>query len=522
MSSPSLLSLNPKNLTPHKARWQKKSNIYNQQTKPIPDTPNNFPSRLANGKSPHTPSHKKVSVLSGKYCSIYRKSPCEISFNKTPCKTRDYKPTTPNINRGNTPRGCRYIPNRCQLDPEFAAFQLSSSEDEPERDENATNILNPDSTRILSFQPVKNLKPEEQTNRHDAIYSQSTSEIARQNRAKLNRHIPTHSDKILDAPGVKNDFYLNCLDWNQNNFIAISLADEVYLWNAATSKVDRLNSHVSSPYISSVKWSSLSSYLAVGTSSAKVELWDVSRQVRLRVMDGHSSRVGALAWNGHTLTTGSRAGTLCHHDVRIPEHLFLQTHNHEQEICGLAWSNDGQYLASGGNDNIVCVYNSVSLRTPLHTLTEHTAAIKGIAWCPWQPSLLATGGGTSDRYIRFWNAATGRCLSAVQTPSQISSLLWNQEYKELVSGHGFANYEISVWKYPNMNKLADLHGHTNRVLNIAMSPDETAVASIAADETLRIWKLFPHGEAGHTKLAAEVKSLNLSPSTGCGKLRSIR
>ena len=73
-----------------------------------------------------------------------------------------------------------------------------------------------------------------------------------------------------------------------------------------------------------------------------------------------------------------------------------------------------------------------------------------------------------------------------------------------------------------MNKLADLHGHTNRVLNLALSPDETAVASIAADETLRIWNLFPHRECGHTKPATDSKSRTLSPSAGFGKLRSIR
>ena len=123
------------------------------------------------------------------------------------------------------------------------------------------------------------------------------------------------------------------------------------------------------------------------------------------------------------------------------------------------------------------------------------------------------------RYIRFWNAATGKCLSAVQTQSQISSLLWNQEYKELVSGHGFANNEISVWKYPNMNKLAELHGHTDRVLNLALSPNETAVASIAADQTLCIWNLFPHRDS---KTAAESKSKASSPSASFGKLRSIR
>ena len=157
------------------------------------------------------------------------------------------------------------------------------------------------------------------------------------------------------------------------------------------------NEAMTAAYVSSVKWSPVSSFLAVGTSSAQVELWDVRKQVRLRVMDCSGSRVGSLSWNGNTLSTGSRDGTLCHHDVRVADHLFMQTQHHEQEICGLAWSGDGQYLASGGNDNMICVYNSISLENPLHTLTEHTAAVKGIAWCPWQPNLLTTGGGTSDR-----------------------------------------------------------------------------------------------------------------------------
>ena len=89
-------------------------------------------------------------------------------------------------------------------------------------------MLNLDSTRILSFQAVKNLKPEEsQSSRFDAIYTQKASELTKQNRARFNRHIPTQPDKILDAPGIKNDFYLNCLDWNQDNIIAISLDNEV-------------------------------------------------------------------------------------------------------------------------------------------------------------------------------------------------------------------------------------------------------------------------------------------------------
>ena len=44
--------------------------------------------------------------------------------------------------------------------------------------------------------------------------------------------------------------------------------------------------------------------------------------------------------------------------------------------------------------------------TPMQTYTDHLAAVKAIAWSPHHHGLLASGGGTADRYIRFetrWN-----------------------------------------------------------------------------------------------------------------------
>ena len=41
-----------------------------------------------------------------------------------------------------------------------------------------------------------------------------------------------------------------------------------------------------------------------------------------------------------------------------------------------------------------------------------------------------------------------------------------------------------------MKKITDLKGHTHRVLYMALSPDGTTIASAAADETLRFWKVF--------------------------------
>ena len=63
--------------------------------------------------------------------------------------------------------------------------------------------------------------------------------------------------------------------------------------------------------------------------------------------------------------------------------------------------------------------------------------------------------------------------------------MWAGEYRELVSSHGYANNEIIIWKFPSMERSAQLLGHTDRVLNLALSPDGSTLVSAGADETLR-------------------------------------
>ncbi|KAF3505078.1 hypothetical protein F2Q69_00040421 [Brassica cretica] len=113
---------------------------------------------------------------------------------------------------------------------------------------------------------------------------------------------------------------------------------------------------------------------------------------------------------------------------------------HSQEVCGLKWSGSGQRLASGGNDT------------------------KALAWCPFQSNLLASSGGEEDRKIKFWNTQTGACLNSVDTgSSQVSSQLWSNKERELLSLHGS---QLTLWKYPSMVKMAELSGHTSRVLSM--------------------------------------------------------
>jgi cell division cycle protein 20 (cofactor of APC complex) len=258
------------------------------------------------------------------------------------------------------------------------------------------------------------------------------------------RFIPQVPDKILDAPELLDDYYLNLLDWSSTNMLSVALGQTVYLWNASSGGITELAQVSGENYITSVNWVQTGGYLAVGTAEGEVQLYDAETMQLKRRMGGHSARVGSLSWNNHIVSSGGRDSLIINHDVRVRKHdIHTMQGVHDQEVCGLKWSPDGTQLASGGNDNLMCVWE-LGVDEPKLRRAEHTAAVKALAWCPWQSNLLASGGGTSDRKIRFWNTSTGACLNVVDTHSQVCSLLWSKHSKELVSSHGFSQNQVSA------------------------------------------------------------------------------
>lgn len=163
------------------------------------------------------------------------------------------------------------------------------------------------------------------------------------------------------------------------------------------------------------------STLALGSNRGSVEIWDAEYCKKIRTMSGHTGRVGCLAWNGPVLTSGSRDRTILHRDTRVPDQYIRKLQGfHKQEVCGLRWNGDTGQLASGGNDNKLFVWNAMDER-PTWRFAEHRAAVKAIAWNPHQRGVLASGGGTADKTIRFWNSMTGALISEWDTGSQVSS-----------------------------------------------------------------------------------------------------
>ncbi len=298
--------------------------------------------------------------------------------------------------------------------------------------------------------------------------------------------------KVLDAPDLADDFYLNLVDWGGSNILGVGLGSCVYMWNSTSGRVTKL-CELQDDIVTSVSWIQRGTHVSIGTNKGLVQIWDAEKQRRLRTMTGHTGRVGALAWNDHILTSGSRDRLIFHRDVRQPDQYLRKLVGHKQEVCGLRWNTEDGQLASGGNDNKLMVWDKLS-ETPLWKFGEHTAAVKAIAWSPHQHNLLASGGGTADRRIKFWNTSTGNCIQELDTGSQVCNLAWSKNSNELVSTHGYSQNQIVVWKYPSMTQVASLTGHTYRVLYLAMSPDGQTVVTGAGDETLRFWKCFGRRE----------------------------
>jgi cell division cycle 20-like protein 1, cofactor of APC complex len=131
----------------------------------------------------------------------------------------------------------------------------------------------------------------------------------------------------------------------------------VYMWSAVTSRVTKLCDLGDDDTVTSVSWAVRGPHLSVGTNKGDVQIWDANTNKKLRTMTGHRQRVGATAWNGYVLSTGSRDHSIYQRDVRQQQHHFMKLTGHRQEVCGLRWSYDESQLASGGNDNKLLIWN---------------------------------------------------------------------------------------------------------------------------------------------------------------------
>ena len=329
-------------------------------------------------------------------------------------------------------------------------------------------------------------------------------------------------DRILDAPGIVDDYYLNLLHWSSQGVVCIGLGAAVYVYTVEEGKVECVaDMDEGRGRVTAVRWEDGGRLLAVGEQEGGVQLWDVERKKRVRHWQRHDDRVSSLSWQPATavgsavLSSGGRDGCIVHVDSRVKEVVGRWEYAHAEEICGIAWSPDGSTLASGGNDNLCHLWSAAHLASPScpasantsssftcaalkHTYHEHTAAVKALAWSPHHANVLATGGGTTDRHLRLLSThpTSPAVLAAVDTHSQVCSMLWSTQHDQIVTSHGYTDNQLCLWDVRGragsggLVKRCEMSGHQARVLHTAVSPDGTMVCSAGADETLRFWKVW--------------------------------
>lgn len=127
-------------------------------------------------------------------------------------------------------------------------------------------------SKIFKFKTEKKKKSSINVNLGNIFESmQNSSNI---NNVNYSRKISNRPYKIIEAPGLMDDFYLNLLDWSSKNEIAVGLDNSVYLYCASKTQTINLFTYEQEKYVSSLIWNQSGTELAVGNSEGIVEIWD--------------------------------------------------------------------------------------------------------------------------------------------------------------------------------------------------------------------------------------------------------
>lgn len=298
-------------------------------------------------------------------------------------------------------------------------------------------------------------------------------------------HYETIKDslRVIQCKNISDDFYSNLLDW-KNKYIFYVATNIIYRYNFYTEKCHSIFSS-SNHTFTSIKFHSQSNKLCLGTSSGFFYIVDVETGKYTKHIY-HKSRVGILETYNNNIITGSKDRKCKIIDLRLklPVASFGL---HMQEVCGLGINKTKYYLATGGNDNNVFIFDMRMSPYPMLNLKSHTAAVKALSWSQNYADELVTGGGAADKTIKHWNITNKTPLvKSFNFESQICNLKWLQNNK-ILGTFGYSNDDIKL--FDNFKIKRCYKGHKNRVIYFSVEKEEKYFASGSSDSTIRIWNI---------------------------------
>lgn len=175
-------------------------------------------------------------------------------------------------------------------------------------------------------------------------------------------------------------------------------------------------------------------------------------------------------------------------DGQLIDGLILrrELRGHKAEIFGLAWSPQGQVLASGSKDTTICIWDAGD-GTLRQTLTGHKRTVLSLSFSP-DGALLASG--SVDETVKLWDTASWQAVASLEGHSErITSVAFGPDGTTLVSASD--DGKLIVWDVRSGKPIRVLTGHQS-FANCAAYSVDGKIASAGLDGTARMWD----GEVG--------------------------
>ena len=272
------------------------------------------------------------------------------------------------------------------------------------------------------------------------------------------------------------------------------------LWDVATCQCLRtLQGHQGWAW--SVAFSPNGKYVASSSDDHTIRLWDGATGQCLNVLSGHTSRVWSIAFspNGETLASGSEDQSVRLWDLdTASSHRLKDAAAHANTLSArcrkqfvgatnlvwsVAFSPDGQMLASGSEDHIIRLWRLATGECVQH-LQGHDRRIWSVAFS--HDNLLASS--SDDHTVKLWDVSSGTCLRTLEGHlNWVNSVAFSPNGKILASGGGDST--VRIWDVSTGQCLQVLEEHTRWIWSVAFSPNGQWLASASGDGSIKLWDL---------------------------------